>query len=76
MLVCDKCGCKLNKEYCRCDAYIHTTPEECKRTAVDFCDDCYDQFLEFVRKAHSYFMTCDGNANDLFDGVVYWQGAE
>lgn len=57
-IVCDRCGCEIaainNAQVSEASARIDLYPIGCNRTCpsqrIDLCEDCYQEFINFLEK--------------------------
>ena len=72
MIACDKCGKKIIMEKQKYRFTIYRGVASYIDKMVDLCDDCQEEFNEFIGKAQSYFIVNKDNSNHIFDGLEYW----
>ena len=73
MVVCDRCGCKMDKsDLVSITIYKQAGAYSCRH--VDLCDKCKSQLKNLTDKLESYFMVNKENPESIFIDVKYWNG--
>ena len=73
MVVCDRCGNKIDK---RDSVHITIYKQSAAYSgrSVDLCDKCKNKLKDLTDKLESYFMVNKENPESIFIDVKYWNG--
>lgn len=73
MVVCDRCGNKIDKrDPVNITIYKQSAAYSCRH--VDLCDKCKSQLNDLTGRLESYFMINKENPKSIFDNIKYWNG--